>query len=532
MFRLFKNTNKAKINSTHNKEVAKVFLQDDIKTEYLKEEVNWSEISTKVIDIVLPKIEQVVNYIDSNFENKTYILDIVDLLIKDHAEYKIDERNNNLIPVNDYKIEMIKIEKSIINSFILKNEGYFIPNKQKASLLTDSEINNSFEWYDKFSHDNKISLKNDFDFISIDKKIVSANYCVYYLDWESNRYYGCDSSDFLYLWDTYKVPYHANKLAKANSRVNILFRLPEFIKYDNYTEYNSTDVIQNDFTTFFPRKWMKDDSFMQHFNMLLNFDFSKEMYLRSELFLKNNYFTYLGTLDTSRNLSEELISKIKNEFDCNEDGLIDAIEIQGFNELLLSYKDEIQKKGDEYVKNYVRLNNFITKKKDNIQKIYNLLINTELINDTEEHYGLLKNEINLYHKLNFHSMAMLTFLLEDEMFNYFEVYEIFDELKIFNSSWENEISSKIIDLNNLLHKIDSNISAKFDELILTIYETNEQITNSLNKLSYQNQESIKNLTEKIDNRLININSSLNTNNLLTLINTYQTYKVNLNTKKR
>ena len=34
----------------------------------------------------------------------------------------------------------------------------------------------------------------------------------------------------------------------------------------------------------------------------------------------------------------------------------------------------------------------------------------------------------------------------------------------------------------------------------------------------------------LDNRLGEIDSSIKTNNLLTLINTYQTYKINKNTK--
>ena len=54
----------------------------------------------------------------------------------------------------------------------------------------------------------------------------------------------------------------------------------------------------------------------------------------------------------------------------------------------------------------------------------------------------------------------------------------------------------------------------------------DRIVNSIEDLSYITEES----TKLLDNRLGEIDSSIQTNNLLTLIQTYQTYKINKNTK--
>ena len=59
-----------------------------------------------------------------------------------------------------------------------------------------------------------------------------------------------------------------------------------------------------------------------------------------------------------------------------------------------------------------------------------------------------------------------------------------------------------------------------------IRDMGDRIVNSIEDLSYITEES----TRMLDNRLGEIDSSIKTNNLLTLIQTYQTYKINNNTK--
>jgi|TARA_B110000046_G_C12712763_1_gene281290 hypothetical protein len=76
-----------------------------------------------------------------------------------------------------------------------------------------------------------------------------------------------------------------------------------------------------------------------------------------------------------------------------------------------------------------------------------------------------------------------------------------------------------------MKKLNS-INKSIDNLMFEIREMSISINESISDLSY--------VTEKtglsLEKRLSEVNSSIQTNNLLTLINTYQTYKVNKNTR--
>ena len=61
-------------------------------------------------------------------------------------------------------------------------------------------------------------------------------------------------------------------------------------------------------------------------------------------------------------------------------------------------------------------------------------------------------------------------------------------------------------------------------------ESDERIINSIDKLTYTTSSSIESLSYNVQSELQSINSSIKFNNLLTGIQSYQMYKINLNTK--
>jgi len=116
------------------------------------------------------------------------------------------------------------------------------------------------------------------------------------------------------------------------------------------------------------------------------------------------------------------------------------------------------------------------------------------------------------------SLNMVTSFCNDDRITFYEIYETFDKLDVFSSNHEREISMRL-----------KNIESKLDEVVQTIYEMEMNICSELYQLQFISQdisESISGLSEG----LREINSSLQTNNLLTGIQTYQLYKINKNTK--
>ena len=141
--------------------------------------------------------------------------------------------------------------------------------------------------------------------------------------------------------------------------------------------------------------------------------------------------------------------------------------------------------------------------------------------------GLLKNQIHAFELLVFHSINMITSLVESDLITFYEIYECFDQLGVFNSNWQNEVSTKLTNIGVGI----SNIEERIRDLMYSIHQMEINIIESLGNLSYVTEESFKELNVSVNKQLSSIDSSIKFNTLLTVIQTYQMYKVNQNTKR-
>ncbi len=235
-------------------------------------------------------------------------------------------------------------------------------------------------------------------------------------------------------------------------------------------------------------------------------------------------------IEKKKNFIKPYIANLINSIDSDLNGKVDVLEYEMFLDFIKNNQEIIQEINSDYIKNFVKINNYIKTKSENIQFIFDYIKNCIDKDDFDINFGILNNEINVYNQLQFHSLAMVTSLLEKDMILFYEIYETFDKIGIFNSNWENEVSNKLSVVNESISNLGDRLTLEFDSLRVSINEVGSQINNSLKKLTYANKASIENLTARMDYRLSSINSSINTNNLLTLINTYQVYKINQNTK--
>lgn len=211
-------------------------------------------------------------------------------------------------------------------------------------------------------------------------------------------------------------------------------------------------------------------------------------------------------------------TKILEELDKDENGDVDLIQ-NDFNRLLNKNQKNIIELDKNYVHQFVKISNFIKTKKVNTQKIFESIRDTNSQDELEERVNLLKNQIHAYELLVFHSINMIGALVSEDLISFYEIYESFDKLGMFNSNWENEVSEKLI-----------NIEDKLDDLMYSIYDMEQNIVNELSHLSYVTQESFEDLNRSVTSQLKEVESSINTNNLLTGIQAYQLYKINKNTK--
>lgn len=236
--------------------------------------------------------------------------------------------------------------------------------------------------------------------------------------------------------------------------------------------------------------------------------------------------------------------KLVAEFDKDNNNIVDVIEVNDdFNQLLKKHNDVFIERGKEYNKNYihqfVKVSNYLKNKRENINLIFKNIKTEFSINGyerrwdipyysdeiyakssfitsrCESYFELLRAEIQSYHLLLYNALNLINSAVENDQITFYNIYEKLDKLNIFNSNWQNEISQKLTNIDNsfqLLHK--------------EIKDMGENIVNAIWDLSYATEQT----NDILNDKLGEINSGINTNNLLTAINTYQNYQINKNTK--
>ena len=211
---------------------------------------------------------------------------------------------------------------------------------------------------------------------------------------------------------------------------------------------------------------------------------------------------------------------VRLELDKDGNGELDFVDGDSFNKIVSNNQKYIADYDKNFIQKFVKISIYLKTKKINTQKIYVSINEIKYDSELNELISLLKNQIHIYELLVFHSINMVTSLLESDLITFYEIYECFDQLEVFNSNWENEVSNKLTD-------IESGIS----DLMYSINKMENKIVVAINNLNYSTQDSFRNLSLSVEKQLVNVNSSIRFNNLMTSIQTYQMYKINKNTKE-
>ena len=208
-------------------------------------------------------------------------------------------------------------------------------------------------------------------------------------------------------------------------------------------------------------------------------------------------------------------TNVLSELDKDGNGEVDVVEGNDFNTLLKKHQKSIVEVDRNYVQQFVKVSSYLKTKKGNIQSIFNSIKDTPNQEVLNKYVEILKGEIHTYNLILFNSLNMIVSLVEDDMITFYEIYEMFDTLNMFDSKYEKDISQKL-----------TNIGDGLESLMNEIRDMGNQISNSIDELSYITEQS----NEQLSNQLSEINSTLKVGNLISSINLYQNYKINKNTK--
>lgn len=203
---------------------------------------------------------------------------------------------------------------------------------------------------------------------------------------------------------------------------------------------------------------------------------------------------------------DDFIKKIINETIIEINYIIDDFEIRKDTDIINTHFLNLNKTST-FIPGHIDVS------KMNAEVILPNLINK--INFYNENYNKLLQAleekiitIKYYNSLSF---VMLSYLNEDEKLKFFEYYNLFEKLGVFDSTWQNKIYNKLSSIDNNLHKINENLKILNDNIKDISIEINE-------------------LKENLNSKLSDIKSSADVNNIISGIQLYQLYKINKQTK--
>ena len=208
-------------------------------------------------------------------------------------------------------------------------------------------------------------------------------------------------------------------------------------------------------------------------------------------------------------------TNVLSELDKDGNGEVDVIEGNDFNLLLKKHQNSIVEVDRTYVQQFVKISSYLKTKEKNIQSIFNSIKDTPNQEVLNEYVEILKGEIHTYNLILFNSLNMIVSLVEDDMITFYEIHEMFDTLNMFDSKHEKDVSQRL-----------TNIGDGLESLMYEIRDMGNQISNSIDELSYVTEESNQQLNEQLSE----IDSTMKAGNLINAINAYQNYKINKNTK--
>lgn len=222
----------------------------------------------------------------------------------------------------------------------------------------------------------------------------------------------------------------------------------------------------------------------------------------------NDYISKKGKseLETKR-------SEIISEHTENDAESIEIFECKDFISLVKGSQSEIIKIDKSYIHNFVKVSQYLSSKRSNILTMFDIVKNTKNIKELDKIGSFLKDEKNKYDLVLLNSFVMLESLLSSDLITFYEIYEIFDQLSLFNSSWENDTTSRLQSINDNLETIQDTLT----DILLQQQKMEKNIISSIDNLSYITSEGFNNLGHLMETKLNAIGSQLRFNNLVTAV---------------
>lgn len=232
------------------------------------------------------------------------------------------------------------------------------------------------------------------------------------------------------------------------------------------------------------------------------------------------------------------------------------------NKLLLEHPDDIKdliyksekdiiNSNPEYILKFLKASDFINRQYEVIEKSTFVLKKEDDKEIIDEWVEAISSQIGIYNISYLNCVAMISSLVSNKLTNFYELFYAFESLGVFNTSYEKNVlaSLKVIEneminlnenlsigylmienkLNQVIEGISSLNQAMFENT-KAIYQLESRIVSSFQSLEKSIASTSSELAKSINGHLVNIDSKIGFNNLVSVVSAYQLYKINKQTK--
>ena len=218
-----------------------------------------------------------------------------------------------------------------------------------------------------------------------------------------------------------------------------------------------------------------------------------------------------------REVKDEFISK----FDTNNNRKLDIIEDDGFNTFLRTNQAKIMKIDPSYIQKLVKLSHFLRDKGKNLQQTFGLILKSKNNDDLNKIKKNFEIQIVAYSITMVKSFEMLLAVSKEDLITFFDLYEEFDSLGIFNSNWEKELTSTLSEIKEINKSTLKQMILLSDQMV----EMEKSMMNGFSKLD-KLDDSINKMNKSLTKELKGINNKLWWNNVFQMAQIYQNRKTN------
>jgi len=202
--------------------------------------------------------------------------------------------------------------------------------------------------------------------------------------------------------------------------------------------------------------------------------------------------------------TDKSVNKFLKVYDKDGNNTLDLIESNGFSDLLKNHQKQIIEVDKSYIQHFVKLSFFLKSKSEELERTFQLITQSKSSAAFKDRMEIFDLQYQAFTTILMHSYNMILSVIKGELIDFYEIYEVFDQLHIFESKYEKTMLSKLDDLIESNISLEKNIIEGFSNIELSIDRMNASLTNELK----------------------GINDKLWWNNAFQMVQIYQNRKIN------